>query len=63
MNAVQAMRKRAQEAGNLKTTSQQVVTPQGQTIVIEPAAADIVYVPTYDPWLVYGLRFVRDWIS
>jgi Protein of unknown function (DUF3300) len=54
MNAVQAMRKRAEEAGNLKTTSQQAVSTKGQTIVIEPSAADIVYVPTYDPWLVYG---------
>lgn len=54
MNAVQAMRKRAQSAGHLQTTSQQVVTGQGQTIVIEPAATDVVYVPTFDPWLVYG---------
>lgn len=54
MDAVQAMRKRAQDAGNLKSTSQQVVTSQGQTIVIQPAATDIVYVPTFDPWLVYG---------
>jgi hypothetical protein len=30
------------------------VTTQGQTIVIQPAAPDIVYVPQYDPWLVYG---------
>jgi hypothetical protein len=54
MNAVQTMRQRAQNAGTLKTTSQQVVSTSGQTIVIEPAATDIVYVPTYDPWLVYG---------
>lgn len=54
MDAVQAMRKRAQDAGNLRSTSQQVVTSQGQTIVIQPAATDIVYVPTFDPWLVYG---------
>lgn len=55
MKAVQAMRKDAQDTGNLKTTSQQVVTSQGQTIVIEPAATDVVYVPTFDPWLVYGV--------
>jgi hypothetical protein len=54
MNAVQAMRDRAQKAGNLKSTSQENVTTQGQTIVIEPADPEIVYVPEYDPWLVYG---------
>ena len=48
------MRQRAQQAGNLKSTSQQKVTTQGQTIVIEPADPDVVYVPAYDPWLVYG---------
>jgi uncharacterized membrane protein YgcG len=54
MDAVQVMRQRAQDAGNLKTTPQQTVTSQGSTIVIEPATPDIVYVPAYDPWLVYG---------
>jgi uncharacterized membrane protein YgcG len=54
MDAVQVMRQRAEEAGNLKTTPQQVVTTQGSTIVIQPAAPDVVYIPAYDPWLVYG---------
>jgi len=54
MNAVQVMRDRAEKAGNLKDTSQQKVSTQGQTIVIEPADPQIVYVPQYDPWLVYG---------
>jgi hypothetical protein len=54
MNAVQVMRDRAQKAGNLKSTSQEKVSNQGQTIVIEPAEPEIVYVPEYDPWLVYG---------
>src|SRR5438270_4540999 len=48
------MRQRAQQAGNLKTTSQETVSTQGQTIVIQPAVTDVVYVPQYDPWLVYG---------
>jgi hypothetical protein len=52
--AIQTMRQRAQQTGNLKTTSQQTVSTQGQTIVIQPAATDVVYVPQYDPWLVYG---------
>jgi hypothetical protein len=52
--AVQNMRQKAQQAGNLKTTTQEKVTTQGQTIVIQPAAPEVVYVPQYDPWLAYG---------
>jgi hypothetical protein len=54
MDAIQVMRQRAQAAGNLKTTPQQTVSTQDSTIVIQPASPDIVYVPAYDPWLVYG---------
>jgi hypothetical protein len=54
MNAVQAMRQRAQQAGNLKTTPQQTVTDQGSTVTIAPANSEVVYVPAYDPWAVYG---------
>ena len=54
MDAIQAMRQRAQAAGNLQNTSQQSVTTQGSTIVIQPENPDIVYVPAYDPWSVYG---------
>src|ERR1700736_3304589 len=54
MDAIQVMRQRAQEAGNLKSTPQQTVAAQGSTIVIQPAEPQIVYVPAYDPWLVYG---------
>jgi len=54
MNAIQFMRTKAQEAGNLKTTPQQTVTTQGNTVVIEPASPEIVYVPDYDPELIYG---------
>jgi hypothetical protein len=52
--AIQTMRQRAQQAGNLKTTSQETVSTKGQTIVVQPAAPEVVYVPQYDPWLVYG---------
>jgi len=54
MDAVQVMRQNAQQAGNLRSTPQQTVTTQGPTIVIEPATPDVVYVPAYDPWVVYG---------
>jgi Protein of unknown function (DUF3300) len=52
--AIQAMRERAKQAGNLNSTPQQTVNTKGQTIVIQPAQTDVVYVPQYDPWLVYG---------
>ena len=54
LDAVQRMRKRAEQAGNLTSTPQQTVTTQGSTIVIQPASPEVVYVPTYDPWVVYG---------
>jgi hypothetical protein len=54
MNAVQVMRQRAQAAGNLRSTSQQTVDDQDSTITIQPTNTEVVYVPAYDPWLVYG---------
>ena len=54
LDAVQVLRQQAQAAGRLQSTSQQTVSMQDQTIVIEPADPEVVYVPAYDPWLVYG---------
>ena len=54
MGAIQVMRRRAQEAGNLNSTPQQKVTTEGSDIEIEPISPEIVYVPAYDPWIVYG---------
>jgi uncharacterized membrane protein YgcG len=55
MDAVQVMRKKAEAAGNLKTTPQQTVTndPYG-SVDIAPADPAVVYVPAYNPWAVYG---------
>jgi hypothetical protein len=58
MDAVQVMRRKAQDAGNLKTTPQLKVTDQDSAIDIEPADPDVVYVPAYDPWLIYGYPIV-----
>ena len=58
MAAVQVMRQKAEDAGNLKSTPQQVVKSQDSDIVIEPADPDVVYVPAYDPWVVYGYPIV-----
>ncbi|WP_413458252.1 DUF3300 domain-containing protein [Herbaspirillum huttiense] len=82
MNAIQALRLRAQQAGNLKSSSQlkvvstarssetvrvenapeprtvyagaPVIPPPPQTIVIESSQPDRVYVPAYNPAVVYG---------
>jgi Protein of unknown function (DUF3300) len=54
MKAVQEMRKKAQKAGNLKSTQQLNVQEDKGQIDIAPANPDVVYVPAYDPWQVYG---------
>jgi len=65
LDAVQAMRQRAQQAGNLKSTPQESVTSDGNSIDIEPADPQLVYVPEYDPWVVYGdpLDYYPGWIG
>ncbi len=55
MNAVQAMRFRAQQAGTLRTTPQNRVVYDGGVVVIEPVNPAFVYVPYYNPWGVYGV--------
>src|SRR5882672_11138652 len=57
-DAVQTLRQQARHAGNLNGNEQEKVSTQGSTIVIEPANPDVVYVPAYDPWLVYGAPIV-----
>jgi hypothetical protein len=54
MDTVQKLRKRASEAGNLKSTEQQMVIAEKEIIRIEPANPSVMYVPVYDPWWVYG---------
>ena len=54
LQAVQVLRAQAQAAGTLKSNGQQTVVVQGQTIVIQPADPQIIYVPQYNPTVVYG---------
>jgi len=58
MDAIQRLRARAQEQNKLKTTKEQIVTVKQeqnkQVIVIEPANPGTVYVPYYNPAVVYG---------
>jgi hypothetical protein len=57
-DAVQVLRQEARKAGHLNSSDQEKVTTQGNTIIIEPANPQVVYVPAYDPWLVYGAPIV-----
>ena len=57
-DAVQTLRQQARNAGHLNSNEQENVTTQGKTIVIEPANPEVVYVPAYEPWLVYGAPIV-----
>jgi hypothetical protein len=58
MDAVQRMRTKAQDNGNLKSTEQQKVETKvienKSVIVVEQADPQVVYVPSYDPVVVYG---------
>ena len=54
MNAVQGLRAKAQAAGTLQSNDQQRVTVEERYIVIEPARPQVVFVPYYNPVVVYG---------
>jgi hypothetical protein len=54
MDAVQKLRTEAYSRGNLKTTKEQKVIYEEQVIRIEPASPTVVYVPAYNPTVVYG---------
>jgi uncharacterized membrane protein YgcG len=54
MQTVQGLRFRAQQAGNLQSTEQQRVVVQEKYIVIEPARPQFVYIPVYNPTVIFG---------
>ena len=58
MGAIQRLRQRAQANNKLASSKQQTVTTQeegGQQVIdIQPAEPDMLYVPYYDPSVVYG---------
>ena len=59
MDTVQSLRAKAAAAGNLKSSAEQTVKPEQQgseTIyVVESSQPDVIYVPTYNPSVVYGV--------
>ncbi len=54
LHAVQVMRWRAQDAGSLRSTPQEAVDYEQGNIVLAPPNQQVVYVPEYNPWIVYG---------
>jgi hypothetical protein len=58
MNAIQAARVQAQQAGYLRSTPQQRVYYSDGQILIAPVNPNLVYVPYYNPWRIYG-----GWVS
>jgi Spy/CpxP family protein refolding chaperone len=54
LDTIQSLRAKAQASGNLKTTKEQTVIVEEKIIKIEPANPQVIYVPTYNPTVVYG---------
>jgi hypothetical protein len=52
--SVQRLRREADAAGNLKSSEQIKVVKESQTIYIEPASPQVIYVPQYNPTVIYG---------
>jgi hypothetical protein len=63
MDAVQAMRQQAYQRGDLRSTPQETVQYRESDIVIAPVNPDVVYVPYYDPWAIYGFRPWYAWYA
>jgi hypothetical protein len=54
MDTVQKLRRKAAEAGNLKSSKEQEVKKEGDIIIVQAADPQVVYVPAYNPTVVYG---------
>ena len=54
LQTIQVMRDRAQQAGNLQSNPQETVSDNQGYINIAPVNPQVVYVPSYNPWDVYG---------
>ncbi len=54
LDTVQGLRKRAKDEGNLESSEEQNVIVEETIIKVEPADPQVVYVPAYNPTVVYG---------
>ncbi len=55
MDTIQHLRAKAKAEGHLNTTKEEKVIVEKETIIIEPASPQVIYVPTYNPTVVYGV--------
>jgi hypothetical protein len=58
MNSIQRLRAQAQSLGNLQSTPQQTVVVDSGVVEIVPANPEIIYVPAYDPAIIYHRRAI-----
>ena len=61
MDQVQFLRSKADSSGHLRSNSQQTVKQQDGAYVIQSANPDTVYVPVYEPSVVYGSWWYPDY--
>ena len=54
MASVQRLRRLAAEQGNLNTTAQQKIVTTNETVQIVPVETRVIYVPVYDPYVIYS---------
>lgn len=54
MDMIQELRAKAKVEGNLNSTDKQKIVVEKETIIIEPADPEVIYVPYYDPLRIYG---------
>lgn len=54
MDVVQSLRKKAHENGALKTTPEQQIVVEQETIIIQSPDPEVIYVPSYSPTVVYA---------
>jgi hypothetical protein len=54
LQTIQVMRQRAEDAGTLQSTPQEAVSYNQGYIQLAPTNPQVVYVPAYNPWAVYG---------
>lgn len=54
MATVQTLREKAYTQGSLRASGNQNVVVQDKVIVVEPANPEVITVPVYDPYVVYG---------
>jgi hypothetical protein len=54
LDSVQRLRHQAQIAGNLRSSPQYIVRTETRYIYIEPVQPNVIYVPAYNPMVVYG---------